>query len=237
MISVVFFDLVGTLITPRDPVGVQYSLVARRYGAEVDARDMEAAFHQAMRRTPGGTPSGDSLAATAAAERLWWEKLVRGVVASCGADELERPGVFDTYFGELYERFTTANAWALYDDAFPVLDELAARGISTGLITNYDTRVYRVLDALGLASRLNSVTIPANAGASKPDGRIFAHALDQAGIAPGDALHVGDSLGDDYQGAMAAGVNALLLDRDGRYGGIEGIRRIAGLGELSRWLK
>ncbi len=237
MITVVFFDLVGTLIKPRQPVGEQYSLLARRYGAAVDARAMEAAFHEAMRTAPGSTPGGGSLESTAAAERRWWEDLVRGVVASCGAAELERPGVFEDYFGELYEHFTTADAWARYDDALPALDALAIQGIPTGLITNYDTRVYRVLDALGLASRLGSVTIPANAGASKPDRRIFAHALEAAGVAPADGLHVGDSLGDDYHGATAAGMSAVLLDRDGRHEGGRRSRRIGGLGELSRWLK
>jgi len=236
MITVIFFDLVGTLIRPRQPVGEQYSRLARRYGADVDARAMEAAFHQAMRITPGNTPSGDSLRSTAAAERRWWEELVRGVVRSCGATELERPGVFEAYFGELYEHFTTADAWAPYEDALPALEALATQGIPTGLITNYDTRVYRVLEALGLASRLAYVAIPANAGASKPDRRIFAHALDAAGIAAADALHVGDSPGDDYHGARAAGMNAVLLDRNGRYGGGDGIRRIGGLGELLEML-
>jgi putative hydrolase of the HAD superfamily len=232
MITFVFFDLVGTLIKPRQPVGEQYARLASRYGADVDARAMEAAFHRAMRTTAGSTPSRDSLESTAAAERRWWEALVRAVVTSCGAAELVRPGVFEDYFGDLYEHFTTADAWEPYEDALPVLDALATKGITTGLITNYDTRVYRVLDAVGLASRLDSVTIPANAGASKPDRRIFDHALDGAGIAPADALHVGDSLGDDYHGATAAGMSAVLLDRDGRYGGTEGLRRIGGLGEL-----
>jgi len=89
MVTIVFFDLVGTLIKPRQPVGEQYARLARRYGADVDPRAMEAAFHQAMRTTAGSTQS------TAAAERRWWQDLVRGVVASCGAAELERPDVFE----------------------------------------------------------------------------------------------------------------------------------------------
>jgi len=231
MIDAVFFDLVGTLIRPRHAVGHQYSAVARRHGAEVDALALEKAFHHAMRVTPG--LEGEA-SANPAAERRWWAGLVRNVVTACGARALARPGVFDDYFADLYEHFTTANAWALYDDTLPALDALAARGISTGLITNYDTRVYRVLDALGLASRLDPVSIPADTGVSKPDCRMFANALHRAGVAASHALHVGDSLGDDYHGALAAGMNALLLDRQGRYAARPDIRRIGRLGELIR---
>ena len=235
MIRAVFFDLVGTLIRPRQPVGQQYAAVARRFGAEMDEVALEAAFHKAMREAPALEPAGTGrgdLQATAAAERRWWEQLVRGVVGACGAPALERPAVFQEYFDELYEHFTTANAWVVYDDTPRALDGLAAAGIGAGLITNYDTRVYRVLDGLGLSSRLDPVTIPAVAGVSKPDGRIFAHALGQAGLAPAEALHVGDSLHDDYEGATAAGMAALLLDRDGRHRGAGGLRRIGRLGEL-----
>lgn len=232
MTCVVFFDLVGTLIRPREPVGHQYAAVARRYGAELEPRAVEAAFHRAMGATPGSTPGGESLEATAAAERRWWGELVRGVVAECGAGPLEQGRVFEDYFAELYEHFTTARAWALYDDTLPALDGLAARGIPAGLITNYDTRVYRVLDALDLTGRLDSVTIPAHAGVSKPDRAIFAHALAAHGVAASEALHVGDSLEDDYIGATGAGMSALLLDRKGRYAGDASLKRVAGLGDL-----
>lgn len=232
--TVVFFDLVGTLIRPRRPIGVQYSEVAKRYGAELDARTVEAAFHQAMRTTAGSTPGAGSLELTQAAERQWWAELVKDVVASCGPGVLQRPDVFEDYFAELYEHFTTANAWRLYDDSIAALDALAARGIATGLITNYDTRVHRVLDALDLASRLDTVTIPATAGVSKPDPRIFLHALGSAGVSAAEAVHVGDSLGDDYHGSLAAGMSALLLDRDGRHAGAAGVSRIETLTDLSR---
>jgi putative hydrolase of the HAD superfamily len=171
-------------------------------------------------------------AADPEAEKGWWNRLVRGVVGACGASGLERPDVFEEYFADLYEHFTTANAWAPYEDTLPALDRLAAHGVPLGLITNYDTRVYRVLDAVGLASRIARVAIPARAGAWKPDPRIFAHALDSAGVAAPDALHVGDSLDDDYNGARAAGMRAVLLDREGRYRSQKGLRRIEGLTEL-----
>ena len=51
------------------------------------------------------------------------------------------------------------------------------------------------------------------AGAAKPDGAIFAHALAVLGVEASEALHVGDNPEADYDGARAAGLDALLVDR------------------------
>jgi FMN phosphatase YigB (HAD superfamily) len=45
---------------------------------------------------------------------------------------------------------------------------------------------------------------------------------------------VGDSFGDDYEGATAAGLPAVLLDREGRHGGLQGVSRIGSLDLLGR---
>jgi putative hydrolase of the HAD superfamily len=72
-----------------------------------------------------------------------------------------------------------------------------------------------VLDRCGLAPLLDGVVSSAEAGALKPDPAIFALALDLAGCEPEEALHVGDTVEEDVEGARAAGVRALLVDREG----------------------
>jgi putative hydrolase of the HAD superfamily len=62
---------------------------------------------------------------------------------------------------------------------------------------------------------LDAVVTSAAVGARKPDGPIFARALELAGCEPDEALHVGDSLVEDGAGARAAGIRALLIDRSG----------------------
>ena len=69
-------------------------------------------------------------------------------------------------------------------------------------------------------------------GTSKPARGIFDEALRRAGVAAHEALHVGDSLHDDYHGARAAGLVALLLDRAGRVPKGDGIETIGSLAEL-----
>jgi FMN phosphatase YigB (HAD superfamily) len=57
------------------------------------------------------------------------------------------------------------------------------------------------------------VTISSEAGWAKPAPEIFQVALGRHGIAPGEALHVGDSEQMDLAGAQAAGIAGVLLDR------------------------
>jgi putative hydrolase of the HAD superfamily len=229
----VFFDLVGTLIRATRPIGDQYADWARRHGATgADAERMGAAFRRAMREAPAMAFPGESLEAVARGERDWWRALVETVVLECGLERDLRDERFEAFFRDLYRHFTTAEAWERFPDALPTLARLRDSGLVIGLITNYDTRVYPVLDAVGLTEVLDSVTIPALAGAAKPDPAIFAHALRAHGIEAAHAVFVGDEPGDDYAGAVAAGMRPLLIDREGKHEG-EGYRSIRSLGELS----
>ncbi|HEX5894319.1 MAG TPA: HAD-IA family hydrolase, partial [Solirubrobacterales bacterium] len=51
--------------------------------------------------------------------------------------------------------------------------------------------------------------------ARKPEREIFTAALGVAGAAPDEVIHVGDTAEEDVAGAAAAGIRALLIDRDG----------------------
>lgn len=218
MIHAVFFDLVGTLVSATRPIGEQYAEWARRHGAaEADPQRMGDAFRRAMKAAPPmAFPELKGVLEVAAAEREWWAKLVRAVIDECGLAATLNGRRFDAFFADLYEHFTTRKAWRMYPDAKPALEGLKTRGLEIGLITNYDNRVFRVVVAVGLSPLLDSITVPATAGAAKPAPAIFAHALRQHGVAARDAIYVGDEIGDDYEGAEAAGMRAVLIDREGR---------------------
>ena len=230
----VFFDLVGTLIRSTQPIGEQYAARARRHGASgANSELMSLAFRRAMQAAPPmAFPHLATLDGIAAAERSWWRAVVGAVVAECGLETALAGERFERFFADLYDHFTTAKAWETYPDACSTLDRLRGQNLIVGLITNYDTRVYPVLAALGLSGRLDSITIPALAGAAKPDPAIFTHALSQHGLAPSQAIYVGDEREDDYEGAESAGMRAILIDREGRCEGT-GARRVGSLAELT----
>ena len=232
MPNVVFFDLVGTLIRGTKPIGEQYADLAREFGADSDPSRLEAAFRAAMAEAAPLAFPGRSLGETAGLERLWWTGIVHKVVAQAGLSDALRGETFDRFFVALYDHFTTADAWELFPDVLPVLRTLKARGTRLGLITNYDTRVFAVLDALGIASCLDSVTIPAHAGVAKPDPAIFSHALARLDATAAESVHVGDEIDDDYRGAEAAGLGAVLIDRMGKFRGQNHVRRVESLNDL-----
>jgi len=122
----------------------------------------------------------------------------------------------------------------LYDDVRPVLEALRARRVHTAILTNGPSDGQRrKLQATGLAQHVDEVAIGEEIGASKPAPEAFSAVVSRFSLACGDALMVGDSPELDYDGALRAGLQARLLDRDGQFAG-GGRTTIRTLDELLR---
>ncbi len=94
------------------------------------------------------------------------------------------------------------------------LDRLRAGGLRLGVVSNSDGRVEEALIAAGLRDCFDVVLDSALLGVEKPDPAIFLAALGALGVAPSDALYVGDLYDVDVVGARAAGMEAVLLVPD-----------------------
>ena len=123
------------------------------------------------------------------------------------------------------EEMMAAIRFRAYRDAAPALAELRALGVRLVCVSNWDYSLPDVLARVGLADELDGVVTSAAVGARKPDPRLFEAALEVAGCAADEALHVGDTPTEDVEGAKAAGIRALLIDRDGG-GDIESLHAI-----------
>jgi putative hydrolase of the HAD superfamily len=106
----------------------------------------------------------------------------------------------------------------MFPDVAETLRALEEMGIRIGVISNWDSRLESILDGIGLGRRLDVVVISSLVGYSKPHPRIFEIALERSGMGPEEAVHVGDTFRDDVQGAQAAGIRAVLLQRSGSIG-------------------
>ncbi len=104
-------------------------------------------------------------------------------------------------------------------------------GSSLGIVSNFDSRLFNVLRGLGIADHFDTVTISSLAHAAKPSPKIFELALEKHAVDAADAMHVGDSITDDVEGARKAGITAVLLARDGKQPP-PGIAAIRALDEL-----
>ena len=134
-------------------------------------------------------------------------------------------------YGAAYSRYPTDSA--PYPDSAPTLRILRERGLLTGLISNMDTGGDELVAKLGLAGLFHvAVTSREMPARLKPDPAIFRSALSKAGVHAREAIHVGDQLSSDIQGALAVGIRPVLLDRDLNHPGYRECPRIESLTEL-----
>jgi putative hydrolase of the HAD superfamily len=120
-----------------------------------------------------------------------------------------------------------------YPEVPGVLRALRDRGTRLVVVSNWDVSLHGVLEQTGLAPLIDAVVTSAEFGAAKPDPAIFAHALELAGARAKDAVHAGDDVEADVHGARAAGIEPVLVARDGEPGP-GGVRRIPTLEGLIR---
>jgi putative hydrolase of the HAD superfamily len=120
-----------------------------------------------------------------------------------------------------------------YPDVLPALGDLRENGLALVIASNWDCSLPDWLGPAGITELVDGVVTSAEVGAPKPDPRVFERALAIAGVGPSDALHVGDKVDNDVEGAAAAGVRAVLLQREGEPPpGVEAIRSLRELPAL-----
>lgn len=207
-IKAVFFDAAGTLITPVRPVGQTYTSFAKTYGMEVSSFEISERFRTCFAASPPLTFGPVSQVSFEQLERDWWKKLVQCVFQPLGRFEQ-----FDQFFSELFSYFARPEAWTLYPDVVETLSALQKRGLALDVISNFDSRLIEILAGLGMAGYFEEVFISSRVGHAKPARQIFEMALQRHNLAPGEAMHVGDSEENDLYGAANAGLLGVLIDR------------------------
>ncbi len=195
-IKAVTFDVGGTLINPWPSVGDIYSEVAAEFGVDARPEFINVGFKEAWK----------SLHNFDYTQKRWFE-IVRQSFREQGA---ELP---DEFFPAVYQRFADPEVWIVFGDVLHTLDELAARDLKLGIISNWDERLIPLLEALGLRKYFEGVFVSCNTGFTKPSPVIFEHALRWLKTEPAHALHIGDSEKEDLLGARACGMQSLLLRR------------------------
>ena len=87
----------------------------------------------------------------------WWKAIALCTFELAGV--IDQFTNFDDFFAELYRHFATAQPWYLYPDAIPSLETWQKQGIELGIISNFDTRIYQLLEILGLKQYFLTITI------------------------------------------------------------------------------
>lgn len=222
MIRAVLLDALGTLVELRRPWPALVAELAAR-GVAIDDAAAEAALRTEMAYYRAHCQAAGDRAALARLRADCTDVLRAALPEHARAVD----GLQDALLASLH--------FSPYPEVPDVLRVLRAAGRRLVVVSNWDVSLHDVLAQTGLRELLDGVVTSAEAGVSKPDPAIFAIGLEVAGAHAGEALHVGDDLEADVEGARAAGIAAVLVSRngDGAPPGVTTVASLAGLDALA----
>jgi putative hydrolase of the HAD superfamily len=216
-VTAVLLDALGTLVELQPPAPRLQRLLAER-GFEVDeeraAQGFAAEIGYYLQHHLEGSDRG----------RL---DELRDRCAEAMMSALDLPGLDHAHAREV---MLGSLEFKPFPDALPALARLAEDGHVVVIVSNWDCSLPDWLGPAGLLDHVAGVVTSAEAGAAKPDRRIFELGLELAGARPGEAVHVGDSVENDVAGARALGIRPVLVARDGA--APEGVEAVGSLAEL-----
>jgi HAD superfamily hydrolase (TIGR01662 family) len=213
----VVFDVDFTISEPGPDLGAEgYRRLGLRHGMTLDpARhdDARRAALDTLERHPELDHDEETWI-------LFTERIIQGM-----------GGVGDTHAAavEMTRAWERADHFDLYPDVDATLEELRAHGLKIGLLSNTARDLALFVQHHGL--QVDALLTSRVHGKTKPHESIFLELLGRLGVAPEEAVMVGDSVEDDVEGARAVGMRALLVDRERRYP--ERPDRLGGLTELA----
>jgi putative hydrolase of the HAD superfamily len=202
-IRAVFFDAVGTLIHPEPPAPIVYAEVGARFGSKLTPDTIHKRFRIAFHQEEIADRVNDYRTSEEREVERW-----RRIVCSVLDDVKDQ----EACFAELFAHFAKPQSWRCDADAEGTLRELAARGYQLGLASNYDTRLRSVLAGLAALNPLGDLVISSEVGWRKPAPAFFDAMMRTVRKPALEILFVGDDLRNDYEGARAVGMQAVLYD-------------------------
>jgi putative hydrolase of the HAD superfamily len=205
-VECVLFDAGDTLLAPSPSFQGRFVAVATAHGLALDEARVEAALAAAVREARWPDDWTDP-----ATQRAFWCDFYRRALAALGHHDAG-----SEVAEALFEAFSDPAAYKLFDDARPTLAALAGRGLTLGVVSNFEPWLADVLALEGVDHLFATVAISGALGVAKPEPAIFRHALRQAGAAPAATVHVGDQPRNDAEAAAAVGIRPVLIDRYGR---------------------
>jgi putative hydrolase of the HAD superfamily len=201
-IRAVFFDVDFTLIYPGPTFrGEGYRRFASRHGMDVDVESFDRAVASAA-------PILDRPESPAYDVEIF-VRYTRHILEQMGA----RGGQVDVCAREIYAEWAACQHFELYDDVAPALRALDAAGVRIGLISNSHRCLASFQSHFELDGLIACAVSSSAHGLMKPHPSIFRAALDLVNVPAGQSIMVGDSVRQDIDGAVAAGMRAILLHR------------------------
>lgn len=221
----VLFDLGGTIIESMGPPKAYETInkILRNHGVNRPLRQIAAAH------TKAGNMDAAQLAALG---REYWVRCNLIMIRELGV----RKNTLDLARAINKEWYDHAEL-AMLPGALQTLRTLHDRGLKQGVISNcLEEELHLILGKIALENLFDIVVGVDTFSSSKPDKNIFKSTVKKLQVLPPEALFVGDSIENDYEGARSAGLKALLIDREGKCT-TTGVETIRSLSELPSYVQ
>ena len=200
-IRAIFFDAVGTLLHLSPSAAEVYAEAGAKFGCALPIDVICERFRTAFQQQDA-EDARNSWATTEERELRRWQEIVNSVFESSNAE----------LFDHLWRYFAQPSAWRLLPEIGEVLAQLSRRKIILGMASNFDRRLHSVAAGFPELTPLRLRLLSAEIGWRKPSLKFFAELVQSANCEPEQILHVGDDPTNDYAGALAAGLQATLLN-------------------------
>ena len=209
--------------TPTGPELYQRVLASMGHAHELAA--IETAHAPARAFYVRATREGRDFESSMEQAREFWSEYNHIVLGGLGV----KPDQLAPLTEAVYTTAWSAESWQAFPDAIPALQALREMGITMAIVSNFVDTLPELCERSGITGFFDVVVASVDAGAMKPDPRIWGVALRRMGIRAEDAWHIGDNYWADVMGARAAGLTPVLVDREGlvpnpdcaRVGGLE----------------
>lgn len=231
-IKTVLFDVYGTLATWYPDRYVLHANAAEQFGIEVTKQGIDAGYAVAEAYMTRQNAQSPFRLMTYEERGQFFARFEQMVLEGCGVEvDIE---LADKIWREVAKQ---EYEMVLFDDVLENLDALRERGYIVGIVSNVPSSGIELADQLGLADSIDFAVTSSEVGVEKPDRRIFNEALRKAGdTSPESAVMVGDQIDSDIKGAVGAGINPVLLDRNDNHVDFVGHPRITSLRQLQSLL-
>lgn len=212
----VLLDALGTLLRLEPPAPLLVRELRERHGIEVPERAAALAVRAEIAYYRANLHRGVDAAGLEA---------VRTECAELVAREL---GIEE----DVRDALLAAIVFTPFDEVPDTLRRLREGGARLVVASNWDVSLHEALARTGLAGLVDGAVCSAEVGTAKPAPEVFRRALEIAGVPASEAVHVGDDVEADVEGARAMGLEpVLVLREDGA--GPPGVRTIRTLAELA----
>lgn len=212
-VKLVTFDITGTLL--KTDVRKHYAQVALEHGITVDTIKLSKSFTFNFKKFSTKHPIFGKH--TGLGSENWWRALVYAIFKDQHSNISEE--TLSKIATSLIERYRTRVYWEIVPGTIELLDFLKMHDILLGVISNFDDGLNSILDSLKIKQYFSFILCSYKFGIEKPNPLIFNEALKnfkelrKTSIFPEEALHVGNSIEEDYIGAKNANWNAVLIEK------------------------